>query len=445
MQAVIQAGGKGTRVSSLTGDRIPKPMLEVEDYPVLYHQIMNLKRYGIDDIVIITGYLGNIIEDYFKDGKEFGVNINYVRENPNEPLGTAGSLYFLKDYIKGDYIFLLADVFTNINYKKMIDFHRSNNAGITLFTHPNAHPFDSDIIACDNNNVVTGIDYKTNDRSSYYYCNNVNAGVMIFSRDTLDLIKEPKKYNYEKDIVLPYITNGKVVSYKSPEYVKDMGTPERYLKVIEDYKSGYIEQRNLENKQKCVFLDRDGTINKYEGLLKHPEEFELLSGVCEAIKMINESGYLAIVVTNQPIIARGESSSDNLNNIHRKMETLLGKEGAFLDALYYCPHHPDKGYEGEVPELKIECECRKPKTGMIDKAVENFNIDLENSYMVGDSTIDIECGRRAGVKTVLVKTGVSGKDNKYQVEPDYSCDDLLDFANNTLGKTKDKSMKFINK
>jgi len=158
----------------------------------------------------------------------------------------------------------------------------------------------------------------------------------------------------------------------------------------------------LKNKQKAIFLDRDGTINKYVGFLRNIDEFELLDGVAAAIRKINESGYLAIVVTNQPVIARGEVSFEELNEIHNKMETLLGKEGAYLDAIYYCPHHPHKGYEGERPELKMDCACRKPKPGMLFKAAEDFNIDLSQSWMIGDGENDIKAGINAGCKTILL-------------------------------------------
>ena len=122
----------------------------------------------------------------------------------------------------------------------------------------------------------------------------------------------------------------------------------------------------------------------------------------KAIKMINASGFLAVVVTNQPVIARGEVSVSELNEIHNKMEILLGVEGAYLDAIYYCPHHPHKGYEGEVSELKIDCDCRKPKPGMLLSAARDYNIDLSASWMIGDGENDVAAGENAGCKTVLL-------------------------------------------
>lgn len=148
----------------------------------------------------------------------------------------------------------------------------------------------------------------------------------------------------DRQLLKPLAGTGKMFCYDSPEYVKDMGTPERYDAVCEDYKAGRVSGKNLQNKQKAIFLDRDGTINKYVGFLRNINEFELLDGAADAIKKINASGYLAIVITNQPVIARGEVSFEELERIHNKMETLLGKKGAYLDAIYFCPHHPHKGY-----------------------------------------------------------------------------------------------------
>lgn len=439
MKAVIQAGGKGTRISEITGDVIPKPMLEISGYPILYHQMMNLKKNGITDITVIIGHLGNVIKDYFGDGKQFGLNISYVEEDPQKPLGTAGSLYFLKDKLKENFVFLLADVFIDIDFEKMEQYHTANNADVTLLTHPNGHPFDSDLVV-EEGGVVKAFDYKSNDRTTYNYKNLVNAGVMIFSPSVFKYLTELRKYNYEKDIIVPLINEGKVVSYKSSEYAKDMGTPERYRRVQEDYNSGICDAKNLVNKQKAIFLDRDGTINEYVGFLRKEEDFRLIPGVSEAIKKINNSGYLAIVVTNQPVIARGEVTEEGLEEIHKKMETLLGLDGAYIDDIYYCPHHPDKGFEGEIPELKIECDCRKPKTGMLEKAAREHNIDLSSSIMIGDSTLDIKMAENAGMQSILLKTGQKGEDGKYEVSPTLIAEDLNDAINKIICKKASKKL-----
>ena len=199
-----------------------------------------------------------------------------------------------------------------------------------------------------------------------------------------------------------------------------MGTPDRFKGVCADFANGTVTAKNLKNKQKAIFLDRDGTINKYVGFLRNIDQFELLPGVAEAVKRINASGYLAIVVTNQPVIARGEVTFGQLQEIHNKMETLLGQEGAYLDGIYFCPHHPDKGFEGEVPELKIDCDCRKPKPGLLLRAAQDFNIDLTRSWMVGDGKNDIQAGQNAGCHTSLIGTEDFGQEK--------TVNSLLDFT-----------------
>ena len=423
--AVIMAGGKGSRLRSITNDEIPKPMVPVDGKPLLEYQVEALKEYGIKKIVMIVGHLGEKIMDHFKDGKDFGVDIDYIVEK--EPLGTAGAFYYLKDKTDAkDFLLIFGDVFFDIDFDRMEDFHFKNDALTTLLAHPNGHPYDSDLIQTDDNGKVIGFDSKNNVRD-YWYDNMVNAGMYIINRELLELVGEPVKIDFEKDILANQVKNGaNIYAYHSPEYVKDVGTVDRINATVEELKNGLIASKNLKNRQRAIFLDRDGTMNVSKGFISNAYDLELIPGTIEAIKAINKSGALAIVITNQPVIARGECSFEELHNIHNKLKTLLGEKGAFVDDIFYCPHHPDKGFEGEVPELKFDCECRKPKTGMIDEAVKKYNIDLSKSYMVGDSTMDLELARNAGVKSVLVDTGFAGNDGKYDRSCDIEAKDLLD-------------------
>lgn len=398
MKTVIMAGGKGTRISSIASD-IPKPMIKIDGKPVLEHEIECLRIQGFNDIIITVSHLGNIIMDYFGDGKAFGVNIEYYFEE--EPLGNAGALFKIKDKLTEDFLLLNADAVFDIDFNKFVSYHKEKGGLVTLFTHPNSHPYDSGLIIADDNGAVLNWLAKEDDRPKYYR-NRVNAGLHVISPNVLDVVIETPKIDLDRQLLKPLSGTGRMYVYDSPEYVKDMGTPERYESVTRDFVNGIVKGKNLSNKQKAIFLDRDGTINKYVGFLRDIDEFELLDGVADAIKEINKSGYLAIVVTNQPVIARGEVTYEELNLIHNKMETLLGNEGAYLDAIYYCPHHPHSGYEGEIPELKFDCDCRKPKPGMLLKAAKDYNIDLSQSYMVGDSENDVEAGNAAGCKSVLL-------------------------------------------
>ena len=430
MKTVIMAGGKGTRIASVNSE-VPKPMIPILGKPILEYQLDCLRRQGCTDIILVIGHLGHIVRDYFGDGsgvspatgEPFGVSIAYIEET--EPLGTAGALYLLKDKLTEDFLLLCGDVIFDIDVGRFARFHKEHGGLATLFTHPNSHPYDSGIIMADGDGRVTNWLHKEEPRK--WYRNRVNAGLHFLSPELFrqpGLFEELKKVDLDREVLKPLIPTGQLFVYDSPEYVKDMGTPDRFYAVTEDIRSGKVQAKNLAHKQKCVFLDRDGTINRYVGFLRSIDEFELLSGVAEAIRRINESGYLAIVATNQPVIARGEVTEAELREIHNKMETLLGQEGAYLDAIYYCPHHPHKGYEGEIPELKFDCDCRKPKPGMLLQAAADFNIDLSASYMVGDGENDVECGKAAGCTPVLL-TGETRTDMR-------CCPTLLDFVNETF-------------
>ncbi len=419
-RAVIMAGGKGTRLQGITKD-IPKPMFPVCGKPILEYQIESLKKSGITQIILILGHMGNVIKEYFRDGKEFGVSIDYILEET--PLGTAGALYYLKDVIDEDFLLLFGDLILDVDWNRFMQYHKDRNALITLYGHPNSHPYDSDVIVAEDTGKVLRIESKNVERDFYYH-NFVNAGIYCVHPKLLEYICKPEKIDLEKSVIAEHIPQGVVYAYKSTEYVKDMGTPERLEAVSRDVMASVVEGRSLRNRQKAIFLDRDGTINNYVGFLRKIEEFELMEGVSDAIKEINSSEYLTIVATNQPVIARGEVTVDELNLIHMKMETELGKKGAYIDDLFYCPHHPHGGYDGEVVELKIKCNCRKPEIGMLLEAADKYNIDLENSWYIGDTTIDIQTGKNAGTKTILVLTGEGGQDQKYDVASDYVVADL---------------------
>lgn len=420
------AGGRGTRIASVAND-IPKPMIPIQGKPVLEHEIECLHRQGFNDLIMTVSHLGQIIVDYFGDGNRFGVQIEYFNET--QPLGNAGALFHMREKLTEDFLLLNADSIFDIDLNRFVRYHRQKGGLATLFTHPNSHPYDSGLIVADKTGAVTSWLAKEDNRTGYYR-NRVNAGLHILSPLLLQQQLGTSKIDLDRQILKPLAGSGKLFAYDSPEYVKDMGTPERYVAVCEDFAAGRVQAKNLHNKQKAVFLDRDGTINKYVGFLRNVDDFELLPGAAQAIRKINDSGYLAIVVTNQPVIARGEVSLQELDEIHNKMETLLGAEGAYLDAIYYCPHHPNKGFAGERVEYKINCNCRKPKPGLLLKAAKDFNIDLSQSWMIGDGENDILAGKNAGCKTAYITADDIKNTN---TDADYIVDSLISFVSKVIG------------
>jgi len=431
MRAVIMAGGKGKRLQSVTRDEIPKPLAPINGKAILEWQIECLRQNNISDIYIVIGYLGDKIQQALGDGSGLGVNLHYYNEET--PLGTAGALAHLQDFIKNEaFVLVYGDCIFDIDISRMAEFHQNHKAHASLFAHPNSHPYDSDLLLIDSKGLVSGILTKNLPRNDWYD-NMVNAGLYILSGEVCSEIPTGRPVDLEREYLAALIPQEKVYGYISSEYIKDAGTPERIQEVASDLAKGVVSARNLRKKQKCIFLDRDGTINADSGLIHKLEEFELLPSVASAIKAINKSGYLAIIVTNQPVVARGLCNIENVEAIHKKMKTLLGAEGAYVDAIYYCPHHPDKGYPEENPKYKIPCECRKPGIGMIGQAVKDFNISPDLSWIVGDTTTDIQTGINAGLKTALTATGEAGKDGKYDVVANINTKNLLDAVNQIVG------------
>lgn len=431
MKAVIQAGGKGTRLRDITKDEIPKPMIPILGKPLLEWQIEKCKENGITEIILIVGHLGNRIKEYFGDGTAWDVSVSYVEEK--EPLGTAGAFFYLKDMVgTEDFLMVYGDVFWDIDVDRMLKYHREKHSMCTLFVHPNTHPFDSDLIMQDESSRIIGIDSKHNVRD-YWYDNLVNAGLYVINGQVCEKVARPDKVDLEKQIFHKMIEDGEAIyGYRSPEYIKDAGTVDRLTIVEDEVRSGYTESRNLKREQKCIFLDRDGTVNVKNGLVDTEDKLSLERCAAEAIRKINRSGYLAILVTNQPVVAKGMCTMEEVRNIHRKLTTLLGEEGAFLDEIAFCPHHPDKGFPGERPEYKFDCECRKPKTGLLTRFVEQYHINLRESWMIGDTTRDMLTGNHAGTHTALVLTGDAGRDGKYQAEIELTCNDLLEAVEHIL-------------
>ena len=395
MLAVILAGGLGTRMGEEYCE-MPKPLVKINGKPVLEHQIEALRKEGIKDFLLIVGHKWTQIADYFGDGNGLGVNISYFVEE--EPLGTAGALFRIP--FEEDFLLCNGDLIFDFSLSAMLEFHKEKKALATLFCHPNSHPYDSTLVVADKDSRIT--DFVSPSDRNGHYANLCNAGIHIISPELLRQFRITDKANLDKDVLLPSLNTGRIFAYKSCEYVHDMGTPERLSNVEKDLNSGLVSALHRSKKQKAVFLDRDGTINVLKGYITKAEEIELLPSAAESVKIFNRLGYLSIVITNQPVIARGECTEKELRNIHNRLESLLGEEGAYIDGIYYCPHHPDKGFENEIPELKINCNCRKPSPGLILKAAEDFNIDLSQSYMVGDSEKDVLAAENAGCTPVML-------------------------------------------
>lgn len=427
-QAVILAGGKGTRLSKRLGD-LPKPLIDVCGVPLLERQILLTKHYGFKCMLILVNHRAGRIVEFCESKGNWGLDIRCIDDG--EPRGTAGSVLQVLDLLEDDFLLIYGDTMLNVDLQLFYQYHMADkNAAATLFLHPNDHPQDSDLVEVDERSYITGFHPYPHD-SNRYYPNLVNAGLYWIRKTSLERWRgfSGGVLDFGKQLFPIMIENGLTLrGYNSPEYIKDCGTPARLDKVCADFLSGKIDQSSFDHEQRAVFVDRDGTLNQEVDHLISVDQMKLLPEVGQAIRRLNQSGYRICVVTNQPVIARGECTLDTLRQIHNKLETLLGNEGAYVDRIYYCPHHPDKGFAGEIPDLKIDCDCRKPKTSMIDLAVAELNISRSESWMIGDTTTDMLTAQRAGLKSILVETGYAGLEQKYWVTPDFIVPDLASGA-----------------
>lgn len=420
MQAVILAGGRGTRLGDMTLE-IPKPMLMVGDKPLLHHQVELLGKCGVKDIIILVNYLKDPIMKYFGNGSAFDVNIQYFEELT--PLGTVGGIKEIEAWLTGDFLVLYGDVMINMDLSRLIAFHQLKYSECTLVLHPNDHPYDSDLVEINTSGRVVDFHPKPHDPLETYH-NLVNAGAYVLSPKIFPFLTKGLKADFGRDIFPKVFARLSMYGYRTTEYLKDMGTPERLEKVRQDLESGRIRNSSYEYPQKAIFLDRDGVLNVERSYISKPEELELFDFTPAAVRKINQSGYLSIVVTNQSAIARNLCTEEDIRAIHRSMETTLGQNKAWIDGIYFCPHHPDKGFPEENPKYKIDCDCRKPRTGMFRKAAEDFNISTGDSFMIGDSERDIQAGINAGCVTLGVRTGYGIK--KTKVLPDYMFNNLAE-------------------
>jgi len=436
VKAVILAGGKGSRLAARTNG-LPKPLVAVNGKPLLAYQLELLARHGVKQVKLLCGYGADQIEAFCGDGSAWGLKLNCIREP--HALGTAGAVIAALKQLPEEFFVLYGDTMVNVDLGRMFGAHADSGAEATLFLHPNEHPEDSDLVETDEHGRIKAI-YGCPHPEGALLPNQVNAALYVLKRSALDGFAVPESpLDFGKHVFPRMLTEGVHLNgYRSPEYIKDAGTPARLDSVEADIRSGVVARGTLAVKRPAVFLDRDGTINEDTPFISRPEQLKLLPGAAKAVRMMREDGYRIVVVTNQPTIARGDCSVADLLRIHDHMEMELSREGAFLDGIYYCPHHPDKGFKGERVELKMKCECRKPGDGMIRQAARELNLDLKASWMIGDRTGDIQAAHKCGVRSILLRTGMGGRDGRYAVTPDATFDDLLSAARFIAGQSAAK-------
>jgi D,D-heptose 1,7-bisphosphate phosphatase len=428
---VIIAGGKGERLAPFVGN-VPKALVPIGGKPVLQHQLELAAIIGIRKVVIMAGHQAVRIQDFVGDGSKYGLSVRTLVED--EPLGNAGALLRRLDLLPEHCLVLYGDVMLAVDLQRMAKYHLERNADLTALVHPNDHPQDSDLLETDADNRVTAIHLCPHPPGQWFN-NLVNAGLYVVRREALwPWARAAGNQDFIKNIMSGLVAEGdRVLAYRSSEYTKDMGTLARLQRVEADWQAGKLSLKELGRSRPAIFLDRDGTLNVEKGHLRKPEDLELLPEVAPALRRLRNAGFRLVVLTNQPVIARGEATEAAVAAIHRRLEWELGQLGAYLDAIYVCPHHPDGGFLGERAELKKVCNCRKPATGLFERACRDLPIDVANSWVIGDQTRDIEMAGRSGLRSILLTTGAGIDCERLQCTASHIADNLGSAAAIVLG------------
>lgn len=407
---------------------MPKALLPVAGVPVIFRQFQLLKRYGFSDVVVTAGHLAPVLSDACaRESKRLGLRVQVVVEN--QPLGTGGGLPLARRHL-GDESFLVVcgDIAFDMDLERLAKCHHDAAADATVVVHPNDHPQTSDLVAVDDAGCIREF-LPRGTRAGQDHRNLVIGSVYALSPRVFDFIHPDAKQDLNNEILPRMVAGGvKVVAYNTPEYLRDVGTPERLALVERDIATGRMERLNWRNKRPAVFFDRDGVLiaDAGERGVNSPDDVVLLPGAVEAVRAVNDAGWLAVVISNQPGVAKGFLSFEQLDRITGHLEMEMGKGGAWLDRVYYCPHHPKSGFDGERPKLKIPCDCRKPAPGLLTRAAEELPLDLRSSIFIGDTARDVGAARAAGIPVFGVRTGHGCQDCGGELEPDSLHDTALD-------------------
>lgn len=375
-QAVILAGGLGTRMGSLT-QTLPKPMIPVHGKPFLEYIIELLKKNGIEEVIILTGYLHEKIENYFKDGREFGLRIKYSFSPVEDETGTR--IRKSKELLQDKFLLLYADNYWPLDLKKLSDFYKKVGTPALVTVYRNVDKYTKNNIFVGDKGLLELYD-KTRQAPKL---NGVDIGFFILKKNILKNFPK-ENFSFEKIVLPRLISEKQLAGFLTYHKYYGLSNLER-IPVIEEFFKP----------KKVILLDRDGVINKKPGkaeYVKNWDEFEFLPGAIEGLKLLTKKKYEIFIVSNQAGIGRGMMTEENLKETHGKFLEICKKEGIDIKETYYCPHDWDDG-----------CFCRKPKPCMLFKAAADHNFDLTRAIFIGDDERDVQAGQSAGCKTILIQ------------------------------------------
>ena len=385
-------GGLGSRISEEIGS-LPKVLMKIGEKTLIEHQIEQLSKFGVDRFLLLLGVGANQVIRYLSSKR---IEFDFVIEE--QPLGTGGSLISSLDLIDDEFFLIYGDILFNTNLDAMLIQMTNTSCDAIFLGRASEHIFDSDVVVASLDKRIKQIIRKPGIQN-YSHRNIANCGIYLFRKKAfLDFSKENGKgvkLDLESEVLLWTLERGmQALVVKSNGYVRDLGTIERYKAGCEDYRLGKVSN----DPKPTVILDRDGVLNRDVGHLSDTQNLSLFPGIGESVRRLNENGYRVIVITNQPVVARGAASEEFVDSVHAKIDVGLAKNNATIAEFYFCPHHPDRGFEGEIESLKLNCDCRKPRVGLYNKAQEEFPMILGKSFAVGDSLTDMYAAERFGIR-----------------------------------------------
>lgn len=395
--AVILAGGKGTRSADPSRAKLAQ---QIAGTPLLEWHLRLLTDSEIDEVIIVAGHLGDQVQA-LADATEpaaraAGVQLRVVHED--EQRGTVAALRLAAAQTHADdFLVILGDILMSFPVQHLLDDWRASGTGVAVAVHPSTHPQDSDAAFPAHDGTVLVVP-KSEPRA--HVPNMSSAGLFAMTRSALGTYADCRDVG--SDVLPTAASQGDLFAFVSSHYFKDTGTPDRLAAAQADVERGAFARRGMLDARPALFLDRDGVINPALPEIYDPDHYTLLPGVAAAIGSANRAGIPVIVVTNQPGLAKGLMTFDDHQRIRARMDRLLGAEGAFVDDYLFCPHHPEAGWRGEVAQLKVACECRKPDIDLARQAARRHRIDLGTSVMVGDTERDRGFARAAGMGFVHV-------------------------------------------
>jgi histidinol-phosphate phosphatase family protein len=419
-QVVVLCGGRGTRLESAIG-QLPKVLAPIAGEPLLRHLLGDLARAGSREVLLLAGYAGERVAAAARELAPQGLRVETVIET--EPRGTAGALHQIAGRLQERFVLTYGDLFSALDWRALTQAAERNGGLGTLLVHRSSHPEDSDIVALDDANRLCGWARRADRARSPAIPGAAltNAAVAVLARELLGRIPSERATDLTAD-VLPALVDARapLFGYLSSEYVRDIGTPQRLAETDADARSGRSGLR-----AELALVDRDGVITDGElALVDRPERVVLLPGAAEGIRRLNQHGVKVAIVTNQAVVARGFCDLATLRAVFDRLRALLAEQGARVDSIHFCPHHPETSWPDGDPALRGPCRCRKPSTGMVEDALAEHGVPPWRAVVIGDASIDLQLAHNAALASIAVDTGKAARDGLYPARASWRFADL---------------------